>query len=101
MSGAAPPDRPGLQQGLLPVELVLAELAEEASFLYGLCGQPDKQGVQGPFSGDAALAVPAEDISLSLAACLCGLRCPLTSEDFEVLSLWSLPSLEICIVGAC
>ncbi len=101
MSGAAPPDRPGLHKGSSLWSLSWQSLLRRQAFCMGCAANLTSKECKGPFSVDAALPVSAEDISLSLAACLCGLRCPLTSEDFEALSLWSLPSLEICIVGAC
>ena len=79
MSGAAPPDQQGLHKGSVSVELVWVQYAEGVSFSRGLCGPPDKQGLQGAHLSGPALPVCGKELSHSLAACPCGLRCPLTS----------------------
>ena len=54
---------------------------------------------KGPISKKYALPVSAEGLSPSLAACPCGLRCPLTSGEFEILSLWRLRKLAEEVEG--
>ena len=56
---------------------------------------------KGPIPKKYALPVSAEGLSPSLAACPCGLRCPLTltSGECQTLSLWSLRELAEEVKG--